>query len=118
MKLFGVGSALTFLVAWLKGKTLWQSLTLVAFFLALKALLVSLITVSLAVIFHNFVLDFLFEWISSATASLPDGGLSSTIYQLTGLGGWVGSQLRLPECFSVIVSASIMVGVRRFIPFF
>jgi hypothetical protein len=112
----GIGSVITFLVSWLKGNSLTKSLILVAFFVALKALLITLLTVTLAIVLHNFVLDFVLEWIQSAVANLPSGSFSSAIYQLTGVGGWFGSQLRIPECASVIISASTMVGIRRMIP--
>jgi hypothetical protein len=117
MAAIGVGSAITFIVTWLKGSSLTKSLIMVALFLALKALLITLITVTLAIVFHNFILDFVLEWVQGVVSGLPDSGLSATVYQMTGVAGWFGSLLKIPECTSVIISSACVIGIRRFIPF-
>lgn len=117
MSAIGVGSVISFFVSWLKGSSITKSLILVALFLALKALLIALITVTLAIVLHNFVLDFVLDWVQSAVAGLPDSGLGTTVYQMSGVAGWFGNLLKIPECTSVIISASCVVGIRRFVPF-
>lgn len=88
----------------------------VARYLAIKAVLITLITVTLPIILHNFVVWFFDQIYQFVSSSLPSGGLSSTVLQFSGLAGYLAVHLRFPEMFAVIVTGISIRAILNFIP--
>ena len=116
----GIGSAIVAVVSFFRGATLFQAAVTVAKYVAIKALLITLLTTVAVVVFHNFLIDFITSMLSQfetyATSHLSPG-FEKITHQFTGLGGYLADKLQIVESFSLIMSG-LMVGViRRFIPF-
>lgn len=60
---------------------------------------------------------FLSEKIMGAVTSTMDGSsvFTGAIFEITGLGGWLATQLKIGECFTVLASAMSFVFVMRMI---
>lgn len=89
--------------------------TSVAWWLALKALLVLLIMIVLPIIVKN-----LMYWLMTGVLLLVTsytGSASSTIVSLTGIAGYLASGMGIPAAFAVIVSAVATRFTLRLIPF-
>lgn len=90
--------------------------TSVLYFVAMKAVMVTLIMIVLPIILKNF-----FTWIVAGSLSLVSasalGDASPTIVGLTGLAGYFGTNLGLPACFAVILSAVATRFSLKLIPF-
>jgi hypothetical protein len=115
--MMGLGAAITGVMAFFKTSSVWRAGVAVAFYIALKTILVTLLTVVLAVVLHNFVLTFVLEFMQTMLAGLPDSTLSEAVFNLTGVAGYIGNQLRLPECMSVFTACLSVAGIRRIMPF-
>ena len=86
-------------------------------FLAYKVLVYTLLTVTFPIVIKN-LLVWLMEQVNSIIqSSLPSGDITSFSASLTGLAGWLGDQLMLPTCISIVLSAIAIRFVLNFIPF-
>jgi|APHig6443717497_1056834.scaffolds.fasta_scaffold682224_1 hypothetical protein len=86
-------------------------------FLAYKVLVYTLLTVTFPIVIKN-LLVWLMEQVNSIIqSSLPSGDIASFSASLTGLAGWLGDQLMLPTCISIVLSAIAIRFVLNFIPF-
>jgi hypothetical protein len=87
-----------------------------AYYLAIKAVIVTLMMVVLPILLKNF-----FTWIVSGVlaviAGSPLGTASPTIVSLTGLAGYLGSSLGIPAAVAVILSAVATRFTLKLIPF-
>lgn len=75
---------------------------------AFKALLLVLVMTVLPVILKNVFYDLLQVFITAANSkvgSMAPGSFGATVVQVTGMGGWLAAQLKLPECFAVMLAA-------------
>jgi len=90
--------------------------TTAAYYIAIKAVLVTLMMIVLPILLKKF-----FTWIVAGTLTLVGGSalgsVSSTTLALTGLAGWFGSNIGLPACFAVILSAVATRFTLKLIPF-
>ncbi|RUM32534.1 MAG: hypothetical protein DSY42_00690 [Aquifex sp.] len=88
----------------------------VARFIALKTLLVTLFIVALPIVLNNFLyelIDLLYTFMSS---HINESG-SSFVVRFTGLTAWLLSVLKIPDAFSVIMSAVMVRVTLDHIPF-
>lgn len=86
-------------------------------FIATKALVYTLLVVTFPIVIKNllcWLVDTLNQIVQS---SIDPGSVTSFTHQLTGLAGWLGEQLLLPTCVSVLLSAIAIRFVLNFIPF-
>ena len=74
-------------------------------FIATRAMLYTLFTLILPVILYNVFTRILQEMMDLASSEIQATGLQATVIQLTGMGGWIGEHLRIPECFALVMSA-------------
>ena len=81
-------------------------------FIATKALLVTLFVVVLPIILNNFVYELLSLAMSAVNDFSTYGDLPPLVAQFTGLAGWFLQVLRIPDAFSVVISA---LSVRVFL---
>lgn len=86
-------------------------------FLAYKALLVTLITITLPA-----VLKSLMTWMLEGVLSIANGvdGIDSmtvATHSFSGLAGYFASNLMLPECVSIMLTACAIRFALNFIPF-
>lgn len=87
----------------------------VAFWLAVKGLLLFFGVFILPVIIYNFCMGLIEEyltWMNSTLAGTPQEGLSLSLITLTGMGAWMAAALKIPECMSIIISA---IKIRLFL---
>ncbi|MGV1098707.1 hypothetical protein ACUUL3_04770 [Thiovibrio sp. JS02] len=75
-------------------------------YIAMRALIITLVTVTLPIILKN-VITWMFQTLISTTlANLPDGsGLQSFVLQFHGVGGFFATHLRICEAVSFIITA-------------
>jgi hypothetical protein len=86
-------------------------------FLATKALVYTFLVITFPIVIKN-LLCWLVEQLQTIVQSSVDpGSVHSFSAQLTGLAGWLGEQLLLPTCVSVLLSACAIRFVLNFIPF-
>jgi hypothetical protein len=107
--------ALLSAASWFKGHSLIRIATNVALFYALKTVLVVLFTGVLAVVLHNFMIDFSSEMFQAALPYMNEN-IPTVVLELTGLSAWLALQLRLPEVLSVLLSALSISFVRQLLP--
>lgn len=92
-----------------------------AFFLAIKGVIVFLMVSVLAIVLHNFLIDFITDYLASAVdayGNSPDGSALQTFtIQLSGIGAYLGGLFKIPEAFSVLMAGFSIGAVRSFIPF-
>lgn len=71
------------------------------------------------VFFYNMIVDLFQEICDFGVASISDVSVSGsgTTYQMVGLAGYIGTQLRIPECVAFIVSIILAKWLLRKIPF-
>lgn len=90
--------------------------TTAAYYVAIKAVIVTLMMIVLPILLKKF-----FTWIVAGVLTLVGdsalGSVSPTTLALTGLAGWFGSNLGLPGCFAVILSAVATRFTLKLIPF-
>lgn len=85
--------------------------------IAMKAVLVGLFTVVLPIalikswmLIKEYVVSYAMSFITSL-----DFFESSTVVEMTGLGGYLFTVLKIPECVSIILSASVIAFILSFI---
>jgi hypothetical protein len=86
-------------------------------FVATKALVYTFLVTTFPIVIKNllcWLVDTLNEIVQS---SIEPGSVTSFTHQLTGLAGWLGEQLLLPTCVSVLLSAIAIRFILNFIPF-
>lgn len=87
-------------------------------FVAFKAIAVALTVVILPIILNNLVYDIMeiiFGVVSENFGSM--GGIGNQVVSITGVGAWLMEKFRIPECFSLIVSALSVRASLNMIPF-
>lgn len=85
--------------------------------IALKAMLLVLAIVVLPLVVENFLVYLISGAYGVMDANVASSGLAPVILQITGMGGWIAEQLRLPESFAVIISGiTVRFGINA-IPF-
>lgn len=102
-------------LGWFKASSIFRTGVSVALFYALKVVLITLFTVTLSVVLNNFVIGFASDIFSDALPYLSEQ-IPAFALELTGLGAWLGLQLRLPDCFAVILSGLSVGFVRSLMP--
>jgi len=80
----------------------------VAKFIALKLLLYSLFTLILPVILYNVFTKILEEYMDYISDKISSEGLSGHMIELTGFGGWIATEIQLPLCLSMFLSAIML----------
>ena len=86
-------------------------------FIAYKTLLVTLLTVTLPVIAKNFMTWLFQELVNAANANMNTEGLNVTVLHLSGIAGYLASQLMLADCLSILITAIVIRFTLNFIPF-
>jgi hypothetical protein len=79
--------------------------SMVALGLAIKLLIIGLVTIILPIVLKN-----LFLWVMDKTLELASSGMSgleapSLTYQFTGIGAYMAENLQLPLCVSILLTA-------------
>lgn len=86
-------------------------------FVAYKALIFTGITVTFPAVVKN-LLNWLFEGLISIAGNAPGmDGMQSATYQFTGITAYLASNLMLPECIAIIITACIIRLALNFVPF-
>jgi len=84
---------------------------------AYKTLLFTVITVTLPASCKH-LLQWLMEGLLSIAGNVPGmNGIESASVQLTGLMGYFASQLMLPDCIAILITACVIRICLNFIPF-
>lgn len=86
-------------------------------FVAMKALVYTLLVITFPIVIKNLLVWLVDAFQQIVQGSVDTGSVHSFAYQLTGLAGWLGDQLLLPTCVSVLLSAIAIRFVLNFIPF-
>jgi len=77
-------------------------------FIAMKMLLYTLFTLILPVILYNVFTRILQEYMDYIAGKISAEGLSGQMIQLSGFGGWIASEIQLPLCLSMFLSAVLL----------
>lgn len=86
-------------------------------FLAYKTLAYTLMTVIFPVVIKN-LLCWFFDIIQAIVEGNVDtSSMDSFSMQLTGMAGYIGSQLQIPTCITILLSACAIRFTLNFIPF-
>jgi hypothetical protein len=88
----------------------------VAKFVALRLLLISIVTVLVPWAIYKawlFIQEQMIDFMMSQTGS--GGFWSGQVVEITGLGGWVATCLRFGECFTVLATAASFCFLLRII---
>ena len=92
-----------------------------AMFVALKAVLTVLLFSGLAVVLHNFLISWITDYITAAADAYGNhadaGNLEQFVFQITGIGAYLGGLFKVQESFSVLMAGFSVGAVRSFIPF-
>ena len=95
------------------GRSLLDKLS---YFLAMKALLISLMVLVLPIILKN-AITWMIEIFHNTMASAVQGySLEAQIIELSGIGAYLAQQMQLPLCLSIILTALSIRLVLNFIP--
>lgn len=86
-------------------------------FLAYKALLITLLTITLPVVAKNFMTWLFQELVNTASAHINTDGLNATVLHFSGIAGYLASHLMLADCLSIIITALVIRFTLNFIPF-
>ena len=86
-------------------------------FVALKVLTYTLLVTTFPIVIKNLLCWLVDQLQAIVQSSIDPGSVQSFSAQLTGLAGWLGDQLLLPTCVSVLLSACAIRFVLNFIPF-
>lgn len=109
------------MIAWLAGLAATFFTASVARWLAWKFVMLTLFGVVLPIVVSNIIYKILEKAIalasSSATTAIAEGQVAPISVQLTGLAGWLGSVLKLPEAFGLLMGAVILKITLGMIPF-
>jgi len=76
--------------------------------IAFKAVMLVLFMTVLPIVLKNVFYDLLQTFMSTAASKMggvSTGSLAAHTVQISGMGGWLASVLKLPECFALILSA-------------
>jgi hypothetical protein len=85
--------------------------------LAWKALIITLITITLPIVLKNLV-TWLFDTLMSfAVSHVSTDGLSAAAFDFSGFSGYLAFHLMIPESIAVILTALAIRFVLNFIPF-
>ncbi len=85
--------------------------------LAWKAFVITLITITLPIVLKNLI-TWLYETLMSvAMDHVSTDGISSVAFQFTGFAGYLASHLLIPESIAVILTGLAIRLVLNFIPF-
>jgi hypothetical protein len=106
-----MGALLTFIAsafASLVGQTVVR-------FAAWKLVIWTIVVVVLPIVLNNFIHSLLSDAISLVNSY--SGSSSSMVVQLSGLAGWFATYLRIPEGFSILISAIVFRITIKLIPF-
>jgi hypothetical protein len=119
--LLGVGAAvwkwLAAAGAWAVGTATSDGVKETLKWLALKALLYGLITITLPAVLLALLNTILVGAMNLLTTFAGGAAWSPTTVQLTGFGAWLGNITRLPEVFAIIMSGVVFRISTRWIPF-
>ncbi len=74
-------------------------------FLAIKALLLTITTLILPVILFNVFVKIQETIMNYALSQVSGSGVTSSTIQIAGVGAWVGQEIQLPLCMSMIMTA-------------
>lgn len=87
-------------------------------FAATRALIIAVVGTLLPVVLYNLINSILLEYIQYAQGVIPSGdGLTSVVVSFTGIAGYMAVQLKLPEAFSLVMSAAALRWSLNCIPF-
>lgn len=84
--------------------------------LAIKIFSVTLLTVTLPIVIKN-ILVWLIQQIELIIQSYSGGSVNSFSVQLSGLAGYLGDQMMLSTCVSIILTAIAIRLFLNFVPF-
>ncbi len=74
-------------------------------FLATKALLLTITTLILPVVLFNKLVKVQETIMNYALSQVSGSGVTSASIQIAGVGAWIGQEIQLPLCMSMIMSA-------------
>jgi hypothetical protein len=86
-------------------------------FLAWRAFILFIVFVCLPLVLYNVGVDLMFDLMEVGMGYAGDLNQQSLTIQLTGMAGWMATQLNLPQCFSMYMSAVSVRFAMGFVPF-
>jgi len=73
--------------------------------LAQRAFFLTLTTLILPVVLYNVFCRIVQEILQYAASAVNAGGVSATVFQVTGLAGWIAATANLPATLTIIMTA-------------
>jgi hypothetical protein len=73
--------------------------------IATRALVIGSMTLILPVVLYNVFTGIMEEILTIVTNEIQGGGVSSVMIQITGLAGWIGTQINIAGMLSIFLSA-------------
>lgn len=74
-------------------------------FIATRALIIGAFTLILPVVLYNVFTTIMQETMNLVSTEIQTSGVTGAMVQLTGMAGWIGTQINLAGCFSIFLSA-------------
>ena len=109
MALPAVAGLVSAIISWV-GVQGWQVsrgiLSMGLLFVALKALLLGLVTLVLPVVLYTVGSDLMVDALAWGLSKIGAMGISATVVQLTGLAGWLAVKVKVAECVSIVLSSA------------
>lgn len=87
-------------------------------FVAWRALAMFLMFIAFPIVLYNVLTGMMFDFMDYALSYLDTSGLSSMTVELTGMGAYIATKIKLVEAISTYLSFVAIAFVMRFIPFF
>ena len=105
------------LLAWL-GTALGRQLADTALlYIAMRSLLITLITVTLPIVLKNIISWLINLLMSIVQTVVPDGGIGDNIVSVTGFTAWLFDTMMLPQCVAIIITGIAIRITLNFVPF-
>lgn len=88
-----------------------------AYFVAMKALMILLLVTVLPLVLKNLLNWFITSIYAVVSSHVEAGDIDSITLQFTGMGAYLASHLQFPLCFSILLSALAVRFVLNMVPF-
>jgi|WetSurMetagenome_2_1015567.scaffolds.fasta_scaffold00012_32 hypothetical protein len=112
-----MGAFLARILSWLASAFGIQLSASVAQFVANRVVLYTLFVVILPVILNNLLVTLYQEIMTIVSNKVTGSGFQPMTASLSGCTGYLAGLLNIPECFSMLLSASAFRVALKFIPF-
>lgn len=114
-----MGAVVSAILSWLFGAFARLFVVAQMHFTATKIVLVTIFMLLFPVVINNIIYEVLDIFLKSLQERIATVNIDTTlfhIYQFTGLAGWLLAKFKIPESFSVVISAIAVSFTLRSIP--